>query len=164
MLTDGLQLLEGSDIVNAVVDTGTAFPLNPNAGELFYRTDLTSLQVFDGTSWVQVGLETSQLNGHPGSYYLDNANATGTMLVVNGGTGATTEAGARTNLGVVIGTNVQAFDADLDAIAALAGTSGFLKKTALNSSVKDPWLVASLVPPPRASFVTISLSEVAEKE
>jgi hypothetical protein len=39
----------------------------------------------------------------------------------------------RTDLGLVIGTNVEAWDADLDAIAALAGTSGFLKKTAANT-------------------------------
>jgi hypothetical protein len=39
----------------------------------------------------------------------------------------------RTDLGLVIGTNVQAWDADLDAIAALVGTSGFLKKTAANT-------------------------------
>ena len=42
-------------------------------------------------------------------------------------------AAARTNLGLAIGTNVQAWDADLDAIAALTGTSGFLKKTAANT-------------------------------
>lgn len=57
--------------------------------------------------------------------------------VVNGGTGSSTAAGARTNLGVAIGTNVQAWDADLDAIAALAGTSGFLKKAAANTWTLD---------------------------
>ncbi len=40
---------------------------------------------------------------------------------------------ARTNLGVAIGSNVQAWDADLDAIAAISSTSGLLKKTAANT-------------------------------
>jgi len=48
-----------------------------------------------------------------------------------------TPATARTNLGLAIGANVQAWDADLDAIAALAGTSGFLKKTAANTWALD---------------------------
>lgn len=46
--------------------------------------------------------------------------------LVNAGT-------ARSSLGLVIGTNVQAWSADLDAIDALAGNAGFLKKTALNT-------------------------------
>jgi hypothetical protein len=40
---------------------------------------------------------------------------------------------ARTNLGLAIGSNVQAWDADLDSIAAIAGTAGLLKKTAANT-------------------------------
>lgn len=42
-----------------------------------------------------------------------------------------------TDLSLVIGTNTQAWDADLDAIAALAGTLGLLKKTAANTWVLD---------------------------
>jgi len=55
------------------------------------------------------------------------ANVTGTVAIANGGTGATSAAVALTNLGA------QAADPDLTAIAALTGTSGFLKKTAADT-------------------------------
>lgn len=45
------------------------------------------------------------------------------VAVVDGGTGASTASGARTNLGLVIGTDVQAWDADLDTIAGLTPTT-----------------------------------------
>lgn len=48
--------------------------------------------------------------------------------VVGGGTGSGTASGARTNLGLAIGTNVEAWDTDLDCLAALA-TTGVLHRT-----------------------------------
>ncbi len=52
--------------------------------------------------------------------------------IANGGTGATTQGGAQTALGLAIGTNVQAWDADLDAIVAFAST-GIAVRTGSNT-------------------------------
>lgn len=53
---------------------------------------------------------------------------TSPLTIQKGGTGAATAAGARTSLGLAIGTNVEAWDADLDCLAALA-TTGVLQRT-----------------------------------
>jgi len=50
---------------------------------------------------------------------LSASNITGTLGIIDGGTGATSASAARTALGLAIGTNVQAFDQQLSDVAGL---------------------------------------------
>lgn len=59
MLYDGIDLAEGSDIRNLTVDAGNTFPSTPNTGEMFFRSDLSLLYVYNGTTWVETGLAES---------------------------------------------------------------------------------------------------------
>jgi hypothetical protein len=96
------------------------------------QTQLGGKQNLDSTLTALAGLSTAadQLIYSTGvdTFAMANLTLFGRSLIDD-----TDASAARTTLGLTIGTNVQAWDGDLDAIAALAGTSGFLKKTAANT-------------------------------
>lgn len=69
------------------------------------------------------------------------------VAVVDGGTGSSTASGARTNLGLVIGTDVQAHDPDLTTIAGLtATTDNILQSVSSAWASRTPAQVTATLP------------------
>jgi hypothetical protein len=91
----------------------------------------TNVQAFDADL---TDLADGSLTGSKVGSGISAANITGALAVANGGTGAATAADARTNLGLVIGTNVQAFDADLTDLADGTLSSAAISLTGTDAS------------------------------
>jgi len=136
MLFDGIKLVEGSEVQNLVVDTGSVFPASPNDGELFYINNTgdgndIGLYVYSetDTAWFRQVAEGDDIGDilpdvvSPGTYKSVTVSAKG---IVTAGTNPTTLSG----YGI---TDAQPLDADLTAIGAISATSGLLRKTAANT-------------------------------
>jgi hypothetical protein len=91
MKIDGISLIEGASVSNFSVVTGTSYPSNPNAGELFFRTDSPNvgLYVHDGSTWGYVSTASSTawsgITGTPttlsGYGITDAVNLSGTQTI-----------------------------------------------------------------------------------
>ena len=110
------------------LDEGSYFYVtggNTGAGESYVCSTVGTITF--GTTDINFVQFSSSLN-YIGGTNIDITGTTialtGQVAIANGGTAASTALGARTNLGLEIGTDVQAWDAGLDDIAGLAVTDG----------------------------------------
>jgi hypothetical protein len=149
-----------SDLANtatARTNLGVAIGTNVQA----YDADLQAIAglavtdsnfiVGNGTTWVVESGATARTSLGLGSLAtastISDANWSGTDLsIANGGTGASDAGTARTNLGLAIGTNVQAYDAGLQSIAGLTTTADRM----IYTTASDVYAVATLTSAGRA--------------
>lgn len=123
----GGALIWGPELHNGVIISKGLYRVILGKGSPAKPLDLSGDLDFTKTYYLQVivGGEPfdKRIEVTSSAYSLSSGNASnitiGMLPIARGGTNATTAADARTSLGVVIGTNVQAYDADLTTYAGI---------------------------------------------
>lgn len=120
----------------------SAAPTPTAEGDIQWDTDDNTIKIGDGvgaktfSSDSDLSITESQISDLQ-SYYAPGGTD---VPVTDGGTGSSTAAGARTNLGLVIGTDVQAYDAGLASIAGLTTAADRM----IYTTASDTYAVATL--------------------
>lgn len=151
--TDGQLLIgnsTGNTLTKATLTAGTGISISNGSGSITISSSGANFTAGDGLDLVGSELsldlkangglviETTEL-----ALDLGASSITGTLAIADGGTGATDAGTARTNLGLAIGTNVQAYDADLDALSGMQ--AGAATALALLTSTEIAILDGALV-------------------
>jgi hypothetical protein len=74
-----------NELQNAVIQQLASAPSTPSQGQIYYNTTDDNLYVYDGSTWVDLTIQTTSggdadtLGGETGSYYTNRANHTGTQ-------------------------------------------------------------------------------------
>jgi len=132
---------KNAPLTNSEIDTNFV-SLNDNKLEATWtgNTSIVTLGTVTTGTWSATTIATTRggtgltsfTNG--GAVYATSTSAltTGTLPIASGGTASTTASAARTALGLAIGTDVQAYDSDLAAVAGLTST-GIVVRTGTGS-------------------------------